>query len=95
MPIFLEGISLAFFRGIGPEVQYLGPFKDFNFFVGANNAGKSRCVSLKAYHLVENMRAAFPWRLSDAGHCSLGTILHGRHPKPSTEGDIDHGWQLS
>jgi hypothetical protein len=23
-------------------------------------------------------------RVSDAGHCSLGTILHGRHPKPFT-----------
>lgn len=41
MPIFLEGIRVAFFRGIGPEAQSLGPFKGFNFFVGPNNAGKS------------------------------------------------------
>src|SRR5262249_30905412 len=29
-------------------------------------------------------RGCIPCRLSNAGQCSLGTILHGRHPKPST-----------
>src|SRR6202011_4373502 len=28
------------------------------------------------------------WRLSDAGHCPRGTILLGRHPKPSTNPDV-------
>lgn len=41
LPIYLEALQLQFFRGIGPEVQKLGPFKGFNFFVGANNSGKS------------------------------------------------------
>lgn len=41
MAIFLDGLALAYFKGIGPETQYLGPFKDFNFFIGANNSGKS------------------------------------------------------
>ena len=41
MPIYLEGLAIQFFRGIGPEMQKLGPFREFNFFVGANNSGKS------------------------------------------------------
>src|ERR1700761_5353737 len=40
-PIYLEALAIQFFRGIGPDIQKLGPFKDFNFFVGANNSGKS------------------------------------------------------
>jgi len=41
VPIFLEGIAIQFFRGIGAEIQRLAPFREFNFFVGANNVGKS------------------------------------------------------
>ncbi|MEJ2625560.1 MAG: hypothetical protein P8Z80_13760, partial [Pseudolabrys sp.] len=41
MPIFLHGLSLQNYRGIGPETQRLFPFREFNFFIGANNAGKS------------------------------------------------------
>jgi hypothetical protein len=33
-------------------------------------------------------RGFVPWRLSDAGHCPLGTIVHGRHPKPSTQAAV-------
>lgn len=46
MPVFLEGLSVQFFRGVGPEVQPLGPFKEFNFFVGTNNSGKSTVLDL-------------------------------------------------
>lgn len=38
--IFLQALSVSFFRGIGP-IQTMGPFRDFNFFIGANNSGKS------------------------------------------------------
>lgn len=41
MPVFFDALAIRFFRGIGPEIQKLGPFKSFNFFVGANNSGKS------------------------------------------------------
>jgi AAA ATPase domain len=41
MPVFFDALAIQFFRGIGPEIQKLGPFKSFNFFVGANNSGKS------------------------------------------------------
>ena len=46
MPIFLQGIAVRFFRGIGDEIQMLGPFKEFNFFVGSNNSGKSTVLDL-------------------------------------------------
>ena len=29
-------------------------------------------------------RGFVPWRLSDAGHCAPGSVVHGRHPKPCT-----------
>jgi len=45
MPIFLDGLALQNYRGIGSVVEKIGPFKDFNFFIGANNAGKSTVLS--------------------------------------------------
>jgi hypothetical protein len=51
MPIFLNGLSLQFYRGIGNEQQQLFPFKDFNFFIGANNAGKSTVLNFISEHL--------------------------------------------
>lgn len=41
MPTYLNAIALQFYRGIGPETQYIAPFSEMNFFIGANNAGKS------------------------------------------------------
>ncbi len=37
MPTHLEGIAAQFYRGIGPETQYIAPFSDMNFFVGADH----------------------------------------------------------
>ncbi len=39
--VFLEALAVQYYRGIGHEVQKIGPFSEMNFFVGANNAGKS------------------------------------------------------
>ncbi|UAB91547.1 AAA family ATPase (plasmid) [Ruegeria sp. SCSIO 43209] len=41
MPVFLRGASVQYYRGIGPETQYICPFSKINFFVGENNSGKS------------------------------------------------------
>lgn len=41
MPNYLNGIALQFYRGIGSQVQLIAPFSYMNFFIGANNAGKS------------------------------------------------------
>ncbi|MEQ9239902.1 AAA family ATPase [Roseovarius indicus] len=41
MTVFLHGLRLQFFRGIGPETQEMAPFRKFNVFIGANNSGKS------------------------------------------------------
>ncbi|WP_439402676.1 ATP-dependent nuclease [Bradyrhizobium sp. DASA03068] len=46
MSVFLQALRVQFFRGIGADAAELGPFKDFNFFVGANNAGKSTVLDL-------------------------------------------------
>lgn len=51
MPVFLQGLSLQFYRGIGPVVQRMAPFKDFNFFIGANNSGKSAVLKFISDHL--------------------------------------------
>lgn len=53
LSIFLSGLSLQFYRGIGAEVQYLAPFTQFNFFIGANNAGKSIVLNFLSIHLKE------------------------------------------
>lgn len=46
MTIFLHGLSAQFYRGIGPEQQDVGPFSRVNFFIGANNSGKSIILNL-------------------------------------------------
>ena len=51
MPVFLHGLALQFYRGIGSEMQYIAPFGEMNIFVGANNAGKSTVLNFIAGHL--------------------------------------------
>lgn len=45
MPTHLKALSLQFYRGIGPEKQYIGPFSEMNLFIGANNSGKSTVLN--------------------------------------------------
>lgn len=47
----LDGVAVQFYRGIGADVQYIAPFSRMNFFIGANNAGKSIILNLLATHL--------------------------------------------
>ena len=51
MSVFLEGIAAQFYRGIGAEVQFICPFSRMNFFIGANNSGKSIVLGLLAEQL--------------------------------------------
>lgn len=51
MTVFLEGVAAQFYRGIGAETQYIAPFGTMNFFIGANNAGKSIVLNLIADHV--------------------------------------------
>lgn len=51
MALFLHGIAIEFYRGIGADTQFIEPFKDFNFFIGANNAGKSTVLAFLSRHL--------------------------------------------
>ncbi|MEG3092925.1 ATP-dependent nuclease [Sphingomonas sp. PB1R3] len=45
MPIFLKALSIKNYRGIGDSVQVMPKFAGFNFFIGANNAGKSTVLN--------------------------------------------------
>lgn len=40
MSVLLHGLKISNFRGID-DVQIIGPFSQFNFFIGTNNSGKS------------------------------------------------------
>jgi energy-coupling factor transporter ATP-binding protein EcfA2 len=51
MTIFLHGLALQNYRGIGPRLQKMPAFKTFNFFIGANNAGKSTVLNFINRHL--------------------------------------------
>ena len=48
MSVFVEGLALSGYRGIGKDVQLLRPFKRFNFFIGPNNVGKSAVLAFIA-----------------------------------------------
>lgn len=60
MSVFLEGVAAQFYRGIGAETQFIAPFGRMNFFIGANNAGKSIVLNLIADHVAEAMNGAQP-----------------------------------
>lgn len=51
MSVFLNALSLRFFRGIGADAQKMDQFRDFNFFIGANNSGKSTVLDFLAKFL--------------------------------------------
>lgn len=53
MTKFLHALALKFYRGIGPEEQRITGFQSFNFFIGANNAGKSIVLNFIAHRLKE------------------------------------------
>lgn len=48
---FIHGVALANYRGIGGDLQRIGPFEQFNFFIGENNSGKSTILHFIANHL--------------------------------------------
>lgn len=48
--VFLHGLSLENFRGISAKA-FIGPFQDFNFFIGPNNAGKSTLLLFLSKYL--------------------------------------------
>lgn len=51
MPVYLHGLGLANYRGFGPDLQKIGPLAELNFFIGANNAGKSSILEFMRRHL--------------------------------------------
>lgn len=53
MPAYLEALSLENYRGIR-ERQVMSGFQDFNFFIGANNAGKSTVLNFISRYLPIN-----------------------------------------
>lgn len=67
--VFLDGLALQFYRGIGRDAQYMAPFRHFNLFVGPNNSGKSTVLTYLSHYLslttqvavqpVENYRGAY------------------------------------
>lgn len=58
MSVYLHGLALQFYRGIGSDVQRLGPFRSFNFFIGANNSGKSTILSFLSTRVIGRKPAA-------------------------------------
>jgi hypothetical protein len=55
--IYLQGLKLTNYRGIGPNEQTMAPFKTFNFFICANNAGKSAVLSFISRHIPPKLRS--------------------------------------
>ncbi|MBI0475005.1 ATP-binding protein [Sphingomonas sp. MA1305] len=49
--MFLKALQLKNYRGIGPEWISMPSFKRFNFFIGANNSGKSIALNFISKHL--------------------------------------------
>lgn len=48
--IYLKGLQLSGFKGLGADRQTIGPFQRFNFFIGTNNSGKSTILDFISRH---------------------------------------------
>ncbi len=51
MNVFLKSLQIRNYRGIGGKAQKMPSFKTFNFFIGANNAGKSTVLNFLSKYL--------------------------------------------
>lgn len=58
--LFLHGVSLENFRGIGTRT-FIGPFQEMNFFVGPNNVGKSTILLFLNQYLHEQKKGMNNW----------------------------------
>jgi hypothetical protein len=65
MAVFLDGVAAQFYRGIGAETQYIGPFEAMNFFIGPNNSGKSIVLNLISELLSKSLNSHTPLTVSD------------------------------
>lgn len=70
--VFLHGVALANYRGIGSDVVRAGRFQRFNFFIGPNNSGKSTVLNFIAKHL--DSHVASPQRGSRGTSAALGAL---------------------
>lgn len=55
MTLSLHALGLQNYRGIGPDWQFMPAFAKFNFFIGANNAGKSAVLNFLSRHVKEGV----------------------------------------
>jgi predicted ATP-dependent endonuclease of OLD family len=77
--VYLQGLALRFYRGIGEETEYIAPFSKLNFFVGPNNSGKSIVLNFLAEFLpLENNHRECPifWQ-------AIMLAIEGEHLKTS------------
>ena len=51
MSVFIDGILLKNYRGIGERIQKIAKFERCNFFIGTNNSGKSCVLNFLSSHL--------------------------------------------
>ncbi len=81
MHVYLEGVAVQFYRGIGPERQYIAPLSEMNFFIGANNSGKSLILNLLsetltksfgAKHQTSPVKPPLEYRGAKTGEFSIG-----------------------
>ena len=80
----LDGIAIRFFRAIGPQPQFIAPFTRMNFFIGANNAGKSVVLNVIDQHLASLENSEHPkeldpvniYRGKKSGTFTLATGMH-------------------
>jgi hypothetical protein len=73
MTIFLHALALQNYRGIGADFQKMGPFRQFNFFIGANNSGKSSVLDFISRHLPMASGGQTKAQLAPLDHHSGGT----------------------
>lgn len=70
MSVFIHGLNLKNYRGIGNIAQLIGPFKKCNFFIGTNNSGKSCVLNFLSSHLTSMVNG----RLRDGSQLNFSPL---------------------
>ncbi len=90
MPVYLNALALRNYRGIGDGVQKMYGFKALNFFIGANNAGKSTVLNFISNYLRAGTQAPHK-RARSADFDSLDT--HQGKTPGSIYMALGYSWQ--
>jgi len=80
MSVFIHALSVQNYRGVGDEQRLIG-LSSFNFFIGANNAGKSTILNVISRHLPLTGGGSGGRTVSELAPLEINLAANGAKPR--------------